>query len=695
MTLAGFAACDQDQVGGFRLDAGPDGSWERDGFSGSDADGSNADGSGADGSDADGSNEPDGSDGGPSGPNLPGGGTEAPVFPDQPASNASCNEHDWCWVHPAPFPQWVYDLQAVEGRVFGVTRSREFGGRAGVIWDGVSMERVDLGLPADKTIQDVTTSSDGWLAIAADGTVFDVGPDGIRESITVAEDELQAIFGNSIENFVVRAPEERGIVMRDGQPSVYDDLPGDASTLQMGPNHRVWGLTNESSVQTAFNGDWRLFPRPEALRPDGEDAFGPAPGQQCTPDGPWIAENYDATLRWDDSSESWVDVSGDDAATSAFGCDPQGRVVAVKRDGQMSTYENGSWRNTKVADRDLYDTVMVGSSLYISSTMANHVVIDGERTTRVGSGFWPSQENAEVRFGVRRADIWVSANESQIGLMDTGGIYLGSDSSGWQKMWGPPYVEDNGALSLKTVNAASEIWGIDEPLFAMDERHVLEWTGSAWIDITDASFSPSSFFSTTDIAGRSEDSVWALADEGIFRYDGEAWTEMTASGTQLGETVRGMGLSSIHVTQDEQVLVAADGAFHRLQQGDAGWELVEVQSTPCESNIQTRYRDAEGTLWVAGRKPCAASLTDGEWTTYTYPDPETEITYDERARTWVEQPGDGPPLLVALYGIYEPQPDGTMDVQFTGDMMDAAYLESENITYAVHEEGVLAKFGEE
>lgn len=683
--LAGLAGCDQDQIGGYRLDVGPDGSMGPDGSPMSDADGSDG---------------PDGSDGGENGSDLPGAGPEAPVFPYQPASNASCNEHDWCWVHPAPFPQRVYDLQAVDDRVFGVTRSEEFGGVAGVIWEGTSMQRITLELPSDKSIEDVTTSEDGWLAISADGTVYDVGPEGIRDSITVAEDELQRVIGNSLDNMIVRAPAERGVVVRDGESTVFDNIPGEQTTLRMGPDNRVWGLTDEESVQTAMDGDWRLFPLPEAYDPDETVTFGPAPGQACTPDGPWITDSWDSTFRWDASAGEWADVSSEDDLAETFGCDGDGNVVTVDRDGRLGTYSNGSWTYTDLTGRRLNDTALVGDKLYASGTTANHAVVDGENVTRIASGFWPPQPEAGLLPRGPMADIWVDGDETRMTLMHPAGIYRGSEPDGWEKMWGPPYAEDGGdrgELDLSQTRGASEVWGLDEPKFAMVQEHVLEWTGNAWIDISESDLDIYGITppDPTGIAGRREDSVWAAVEERLYRYDGEAWTELTASGTQLGEKLRGNWPTSIHVTDDDRVLVARDSSFEQLQQGNTGWELVDVQSTPCEDDILDRYRDEDGTLWVAGRAPCAASLTDGEWTNYTFPlDPDT-ITYTDRSRTWVEQPGDGPPLLIAYHGIYEPQPDGTMEIQFRGEMMDAVYVESANAIYAVHKDGVLAKFGDD
>ncbi|GEM_PF-1394880 len=682
LTLLSVGACDEDTIGGYGLDAGPDGSMNPDGSPGADADGSDG---------------PDGSDGGDNGSELPGAGNEAPVFAEQPASNAFCNAYDWCWVHPSPFPYRVNDLQAVGERVFGVTFARQVGGRAGVIWKGESMELVRLDVPDDAELQDITTSKDGWLAITPEGTVFDIGPDGLRESLTVEEDELRSIFGNSIDNFVVRAPEERGVVMRDGKTTVLDNLPGDSSSLMMGEDGRVWGLTDENSVQTAFDGDWRLFPRPQVEGSDADlSAFGPSPGRSCTPDSPWLADSNDAIFRWNNTSSEWVNTGGEDNRVQGFGCDTDGNVIAVDRIGRMGTFADGEWSYTQVTQRELNDSAIAGSTLHLAGIEANHAIIRNGRTTRLASGFFVPAEEVYFSGYELSADIWVDAQEQQVALMYTSGVYLGSEPEGWDKMWGPPYAEDGGdrgELDISQTRGASEVWGLDEPKFALTQEHVLEWVGSAWIDITTSEVEAFGIFETTDIVGSSEDDVWILLDYQVFHYDGESWTHLTESGTQLRETLRGNRPSSIHISADGQVLLARDGSFEQLQQGNTGWELVEVQSTPCEDDILNRYRDEDGTLWVAGRASCAASLTDGEWTNYTFPlDPDT-ITYTDRSRTWVEQPGDGPPLLVAYHGIYEPQPDGTMEVQFRGQMMDAVYIESSNATYAVHQDGVLAKFG--
>jgi hypothetical protein len=58
----------------------------------------------------------------------------------------------------------------------------------------------------------------------------------------------------------------------------------------------------------------------------------------------------------------------------------------------------------------------------------------------------------------------------------------------------------------------------------------------------------------------------------------------------------------------------------------------------------------------------------------------------------VRQPDAERPLVVSRPGILEPTANGTLERSYAGNMVDAVYLDSFDITLVLHDDGILAKY---
>ena len=674
--------CTQDQVGTYDVSTGEDmGPTDE---VGTDADAADAADVGTDG-DARADANPDADGGTMEDTSL---GIEAPVVPGEPDQGTHCNEENWCWLHPAPFPHRITDLQRVGDRVFGVANARPIQGKQGVIWDGESLELQPKPVSPGVFLPDMTTTADGWLALKEDGTVLDVGPEGVRGSRQIPGDGHWWISGNSFDSFVVGGNDTQTRVVQGGR--LLDvTLPNNISfDSVMMPSGDIWALTSTEGYSELLEGRWRIFPAPEVT----EDylTMGPSPDSPCSSEGIFLGSSDANLYRWDDFNGAFASPAYDGSGVTAIGCSPDGDLIVGDETGTLFRRTGEAvepWDLRELFDRRIEDVEVEGSELHVSGKHGEHALVAGDEVTSMRSGFRVPSGELPDDPAYYFESVWVADSADEIILSHSSGTYRGTES-GFSRM--PIDHPDH-----TDVTVFEQMHRAHGDLYALSDSRFWRWTGSTWTNITQEALGESQFNTSGSMVGPDGD-LWLMGFSDLFRYDGDTWMNLLEEGTPLEESLDGSELSvdNIFSSHDGDLVVSTDSATHTLSRDDGAWTLTKRLDVPCE-RPGGYYDAADGSVWVIGdRRQCVAGWADGEWTTYELPDEDNRPPTDfgPEKTSWLPQPGSDVPLLAHAYGILEPRPDGTLQPEFVGEITNATYVPSRNATVVLTPLGAIVKY---
>ncbi len=615
--------------------------------------------------------------------------TEAPVVPDAPADNALCNQYDWCWLHPAPFPHVLSELRPAGDDIHGVANSRYLTGRRSVIWDGSSLSFGPTPRRGHFGYDDMITTPDGWLAVGVSGDLVEVGPQGGRVKLELEGHDFYSLSGVSLDAFVVHR-DDGFLIDRDGEVQLRSRTEAAVTDTFMWPNGDIVSVHDSGPAEQRLNGDWAIRTLDVSPLGPGITSIGPEPGSECATAGRFVGVGVDGLRRWD-SLEGASEVPYDGGRVTSIGCSPQGGLVIGDAEGRihLRSAAGQDWETRRVSDEPIEDTAVLGSKLFVSSKNGKHVILDEEETTEVSSGFAiPANRTATEELGSFR-DIWASPGGERLVLTHSSGVYYGTPE-GWFDMSLP----EGARLNAGVLN--DEVWGIERPRFAIMGESLWKWDGRTWRDQTTQAFGGDDA-AARDIAGNATDNVWVVTEGGIHHFDGDGWTDIGDVSAAVGNSLESLDAEfrSVLINGEDDLIIGSTDGLYRLRRDSGGWQLDRYMDSGCGVTTDIARAD-DGDLWVVQSNGCVARQVDGAWKERAYPytsnrRPPHQDT--DTSTVLVERPDHPDPLALTHEGILHVG-DGreTHRTEFIGLMRDAVYLEKRNIVLALHRQGVVAKY---
>ena len=682
--------CDNDTIGppaDWKLDAGLDGSPTEvggpdtlpDGGADTDPDGDmNSDADGGLIRDADGGDED--------------GGDTDPAVPPQPRSNTICNDNQWCWIHPAPFPHEVDNLRSVGGEVYATARDGAVRGWQPLVWNESGFELLDKPVAPNEQIVDMTTTRDGWLALKPDGTIYDIGPDGVRDSETLEGDTYEGILGVSFEAYLAWESNGDAILRRDGQSLAYSELPSVPATTAMWEDGTLAGLGELRDQKRGFlNGDWTAYPEPGGFFDEALPALGPSPDSECGSAGLWAAWESGSVARWDDFGGEWENIVHPGGQMQSLGCDAAGGLAAVDDEGALLRWEDGGWNSQNVSRLRLNDFATAGQQTYVGGTYGTLAVASGGTIDRAGAGFRIPPSESPSYYGTGYQDIWVSPDGQTLVLAHGSGLYMGTEQ-GWSKMPAPGGLESDLRSSERI-----EIWGINGRIYAIVSSKFLRWDGSRWRPVQRGAGELSLVSAGQDLSGTLDERAWLVTNTNLYLKEPAAeWRSATPTGSSIDQRIESenLTLTAIAFDLDTSPIVAASGALYDLVDQPGGWRLSKRATTPCQTIEDVRI--SINSTYVVGLEGCVARNDGDGWTEYQLPDASQwpPTVFEARAYEIVTTPAGRPPLVATSVGLLGLREDGTTDIQFIGDFRDAVSGVSNAGTLALHRSGVVARYND-
>ena len=621
--------------------------------------------------------------------------------PKERPSNSVC-VNDWCWVHPRPVAHSVRELEPVADKLYGVVELDGARGLERLVWDdGIRILRNSLSEVSGE-LRDLTLAKDGWLALSDGGTLYLLGTEGIRDQFELPGREFTRVQGNSLSEFVLGTNDGGGLIRRGGDPVQDETLPANLKATKMWPNGEIWQMSTSAPVDPPKPDLRRWFPRPEPFSDDTSYlprvVFGPSPASQCADRGPWtsvpFSQRAPLPFQWDSNAEEWKEPSPKPWGLMDFGCLSSTELLAANYNGYGYVYRGDRWERTFGLTLNGYrfsELAVSEGRIYIGGPRGSLATrFDGE-TDLITEGF---QVPFAPESGLRiedYADLWVADNGAHALLVETGNTHRltsGDDS---------PFEWSGISTGRFTPAATSEVWGRQEPRFAISEHALHERIDGNWKTTELPDPQPESF-DPVDLAGKREDGVWFGTKQDLYRYDGESWNRLSGPGSALRRTIdeRDLTLTRLLFEESGDLHIAAKSKVFRLTKREGGWMLGDERTAPC-NRVSAMHRGGDGSLWVAGDDTCVAEYDDQSWQVYeptfqwgisTASVPPNPLTSWE----FLQQPDSPRPLVVSRPGILRPTADGKLERSYTGNMVDAVYLDSFGITLVLHDDGILAKY---
>jgi hypothetical protein len=628
-------------------------------------------------------------DGGDTDPRLPPEYSPDPAIPSQPSSTTVCNDNQWCWLHPAPLPHAIDNLRTVDGRVYATAEDGAVRGWQPMVWDETGFELLDKPVPPNQEVVDMTTTVDGWLALTPGGTLYDIGPDGVRDSVTLEGDAYKGILGVSFEAYLAWESDRDAILRRDGQSLTYNELPSLPTDTAMWDDGTLWGLGELRDEKREFlNGDWTAYPEPSGFFGEELSALGPSPYSACASSGLWSASESGFSYRWDGMEGIWRDIDHAGGQVQSFGCAADGGLAAVDDTGLLLRWENETWNAESVSRLPLNDFAAADGQTYTAGPYGTMAVATGSTLDHAGGGFRLPPSESPSYYGTGYQELWVSDGGQKLVLAHGSGLYMGTEQ-GWSKMPAPEELESD----LRTTERI-EIWGVDSPKFAIVSSRFLRWDGSRWnpVERGPAPFSPNG--TSMDLSGTPDGRVWLVTSTDLYRVEfaGE-WRLVTDTGSRIDEQIEtgNLTLTAIGFDLDTSPVVAASGTLYDLVDQRGDWVLLERAKTPCQS-IEDFHISFDST-YVVGLDGCVARNDGDGWTEYQLPEASQwpPTVFEARAYEIVTPP-TGPPLVATSIGLLGLNGDGTTGIQYVGDFRDLSVSASKSAILALHRSGVVARY---
>ncbi|GEM_PF-3263725 len=615
---------------------------------------------------------------------------DASVISSQPPEASACTDEGWCWLHPSPFPHDIIEVKAAGDRVFGVADGYELGlrGTQGFVWDGTSMTLVDNPIAPKSEWGDLHATSQGWLGITADGEIYEFTPNDVVGSRDLRNEEYSFVSGLSVDDFVA-AGDEGTILYRDGEEVASDlsDLEYE-DYMEMWPDGTVWEVDDFPDTRTTVAEGWTVFPRPVGR---GVKAMGPSPFSECAEYGIWAAGHDESagSYRWDPAESSWKEAADVLSGVRDFHCTDDGEFLALRADSVLKRV-GSDWEPLELGE-DQFDVFGTSDGgLVLGGNLGNWATFgDGTLESHSRKFQFPTVHGDDGKLYTGYMDIWTNESNTQLLILHQGGVFSRKGEV-WKRHRRPGFDRDFNWVKDYLV----EVWGKERPRFVVGVEALMGLNGDAWYRSFDVYFQENYEWGRPDLAGISADSVWLIAHEAIYRFNGESWQEISGHGSRVKETIQNNGLllEAGKVKSDGTVLVTAGSDIYEITGEPDAWEMKKLLSTPCPT-VQDMHFSEDGQLYIASLDHCIARQTADGWKTYELP-PSSESPhpgYELGAREIVAQPGDRPPLVSTNAGIFAIEESG-LRREFLGAVRDLVRVESKNAVFAVQHAGVIAKY---
>ena len=157
------------------------------------------------------------------------------------------------------------------------------------------------------------------------------------------------IKGQSTSLFIVATQDSGVFIRRDGELIHREQMHRFIADVRIWPDGDVWSIVESDEAGTRSE-DWeRTFPAPIDGSSDVETPLnvleiGPDPSGPCASLGIWASVNGGGLRKWDESDQSWIDVtSPDKPQLTDFTCREDGTLLASSVKGGLYTNADGSW----------------------------------------------------------------------------------------------------------------------------------------------------------------------------------------------------------------------------------------------------------------------------------------------------------------------------------------------------------------
>ncbi len=611
------------------------------------------------------------------------------VFPEEPPSGTHCNDQGWCWIHPAPIPHNIRELESVGDRVFGVAEGDALKGLQPMIWNEGRIQLLNLDFEDYTELADLIVVAGEWLALDSRGDVFAISPEGkitqLRNLPGSGYDDLSAA---SRSRFLAVKFSGGGAVVRDGTTRESDEFPGHEYTLKMWPNGEVWGIEDGGERDQSSETQWNLLSAPSSGGDDNLTGLGPGPEASCG-NGRWFGySKKSGTLVWPNLEAAPTSIGIDSPRISKTGCDAAGDLAAVDVGGGWIHRVDGTFQRERVSEYALSSSVIRDDRTFAGGDYGTLVEIPKGEGRILDSGFRaPPGQTSRRR--PRFTDLWVNDGQSQAFLSYRSGGSIGKTDRGWSIT--PTFEQDDGTYPFD--DSEVEVFGQDSPLFAVADGILLRWANGNW-EKEDVPLLDQRYVHANAIAGSSAENIWVTSRDHILRYDGSQWRHITPESSAIREFIdeNKLSLRRLYIDPSGDTYVLTPDSAYRITGEPGNWGIENaIEGSPCPG-VETIYHSEDGTLWTAFEADCVARRSDGAWAKLQEPPaPHRNLLSGTRAETFVPRPGERPPLFLTGRGILEPQPDGSLREVFAGKVIDGAYLSKYDAVWALTPYGVVAK----
>ena len=615
---------------------------------------------------------------------------EQPAIPSEPPEASACNEQGWCWLHPSPFPHHVVDIETAGEKVFGVADddSMTIRGAQGFVWDGSSMTLVDNPIAPHAEWAELVATKRGWLGLTPAGKVYGFGPDEVFGTVELPSDGYASLSGLSIDEFVATGPD--GVTVYSGGLEVATDpspRPHEQFT-KVWSDGTFWEV-NDSDTKREIDNSWTMFPRPEYRR---VKTMGPSPASQCAEEGIWAVavatDGRKGAYKWDGSDKAWRPGPEILDGVSQFHCTDDGDLLALNGDSLLKKV-GSEWIPLELGGHFYSVVDSDGSKVILGGSLGGWATISGGKLERHSRRFRLNPEDAfKNHLAPQHLDIWTNQTNSRLVLVHRDGVFSWQEGT-WTRQerstFGP--TSWTGAYPV-------DMWGDGQGRFISGVDSLWEWKDEEWNRSLEATFAGSPDWGRADLAGTSSQNVWLFAPKAIFRFDGEAWEEISLPGTPVRQTIdeNELFLREGMVKNDGTVLVSAGPDIFEIAGGPDFWDMKKVMSTPCPT-IRGMHFAEDGQLYIASLDECIARKDADGWKTYKLPPTSQSPPWANAfsANEIIAQPGDRPPLVSTDFGIFAIEED-SLRREYLGEVRGFARIESKNAVFALQKAGVMAKY---
>jgi hypothetical protein len=615
-------------------------------------------------------------------------------LPDQQPEDAYCSE-GWCWVHPRPFPYSVRELGAVGQDVYGLVKTESFSEQIPFVWgDGFELGPIFRPVYGDGSVVDSSVGQNGWLALTADGTVFEFNTTTIVDRYELPPGEYTSLEGESASLFIAGTKDGGGYIRRGGDLFEDSNLPAGLRGIRMWPNGEVWQV-QESAPQNPPQPDRRRwFELPESKGTPGGPAhgatIGPDPASKCADLGIWTTLQDGKLYRWEEQSATWSLIAFPEAPIMTdFTCRGDGELFAAAFRGGLRQYNGGSWDPVaENIESTLVSTITLNNTVYAAGSDGAMFEYNGSELRRRGGRLLPEGVPDSSR---GFAEFWVSQDEDVAMFIDGDGIY-------WYDGNLPRDVTPGGPVPLGFAGSRdNEIWGIENPVFARSGPVLLEWTGLQWEE-SPLTADAVREIELVDLSGVAEDDVWLAAARDLFHFDGDDWNHVSSVESQVAQTIKNedADITNLAMASDSRGYVAMGSEVFELTRSEGSWALQSFKDSPCD-RISTLYLSDSDALWAAGTQACVIRSTESGWDVYeptfnTGPAPPPGEELPPMHWDFFEYPGSELPMVATIFGLLQPTEDGRLEDAGYSNLVGATYLSDAEIMVAVMPSGILARY---